>query len=106
MLRQGFGVVVISTLLVAVGFAASQGDAVVKSFEHYEAIRVALSADQLKDVAQPATALAPLAEQVGGAVAKKAADAVATAKKLSEAREQFAVLSNLLVPAFEKAGIK
>ena len=96
----------IFTLAVAVALAASQGDAAVKSFEHYEAIRAALSADSLKDVSQHATALAPLAEQVGGAAAKKAADGIAGAKKLSDAREQFAVLSNLLVPAFEKAGIK
>ncbi len=95
---------IIGTLALTI--SSPQDDAVVKAFEHYEAIRVALAADQLKDVAQPATALTPLAEQVGGAAAKKAADAVASAGKLSEAREQFAVLSNLLVPAFEKAGIK
>ena len=95
---------IIATL--ALTTSLSHDDAVVKAFEQYEAIRVALSADQLKDVAPPATALAPLAEQIGGAAAKKAAGAVAAAKKLSEAREQFAVLSNLLVPAFEKAGIK
>lgn len=85
--------------------APQQADAKA-AFEHYEAIRVSLSADRMTDVPKHATALAPLAEKVAGAEAKKSAEAIAGTKDMSAARREFAILSKALVPVFEKAGIQ
>src|SRR5205085_4176110 len=77
-----------------------------KTFDHYEAIRVALSTDTLKGVAGHASALAPLAGDVAGAAAKKAAEQLAAATDIKDARQHFATLSAAFLPAFEKAQLK
>ena len=76
-----------------------------KGFEHYEAIRAALSADTLKGMAEHAAALAPLAAEAGGADAKQATDLLAVAGDLKAARQQFGLLSAALLPTFEKAAL-
>lgn len=82
----------------------AQGDAA-KTFEHYEAIRVALSGDELKGVAEHATKLAPMAEALGGAGARKAADGLAAAGDIKVARERFGALSTALLPKFKAAAL-
>ena len=52
-----------------------------------------------------AKALADKAEAAGGAAAKKAADALAAAKNIEEARKQFGELSAILVPLFQAVAI-
>lgn len=76
-----------------------------RAFEHYEAVRKALSADKLADVAPHAKQLAASVEPVGGAEAKKAADALAGATTLEDARKHFGELSTILVPKFREAEI-
>jgi hypothetical protein len=77
-----------------------------QAFVYYERIRSALAADRLDDVGQNSSSLAPLAETVGGADTRKAADAVGAATNLKDARESFGRLSSLLVPKFEQARLK
>ena len=72
-----------------------------QAFEHYEGVRTALSADQLGGVEPHARLLAEQVEAVGGAEAKKAADALAAARTLEEARTAFGNLSTILVPIFQ-----
>jgi hypothetical protein len=90
------------TATMAARQAAAPVDAVAAqaAFEHYEQMRTALSTDSLKGVASSATALAPFAAQLGGAAAEGAAKKVAGAKTLKAAREDFGLLSELLVPKF------
>lgn len=78
---------------------------VVQVFEHYEGVRVALSADKLADVAPHAKQLAAVVEAVGGAEAKKHAGGLVTAKTLEEARTHFGELSTILVPKFQAEAI-
>ena len=78
---------------------------VVQAFEHYEAVRVALSSDQLADVAPHAKQLAARAQALGGDEAKKAADQLAAAKTLEDARTHFGDLSTVLVPIFQTEAI-
>ena len=85
--------------------ALAQSDAA-KTFEHYEAIRAALAGDELKGVDRHATALAPLAEGLGGAEARKAAEGIGTARDIKVARERFGVLSASLLPKFEAAALE
>ena len=99
------------TLLVALALfgltiVPAQDERVTKAFDHYEAIRVALAADHLTDVALNAKALALLAEQLAGDDARKQAETIAGTKDIKVAREHFGPLSAALVPVFEKAGIK
>lgn len=89
---------------------AAQGTGAEKSeldraFEHYERIRVALAQDTTKGVADEARALAPLAGSVAGAPAKQAAEAVANAEDLAQARERFGTLSDALVVKFLEGGL-
>lgn len=86
--------------------ATAQGDQAMKAFEHYEAIRVALAADTITDVAMHATALAMLAEAMGYAAAQKAAEGVGAATNIKHAREHFGALSAALIPKFEKVALK
>ena len=76
-----------------------------QAFEHYEGVRKALAADKLTDVAPHARQLSASTEAVGGAPARKAADALATAKTIEDARKQFGELSLILVPKFQQANI-
>ena len=89
--------------LFALTISSPQDDTIAQAFAHYEAIRAALAADHVKDVSRHATALAPLAEKVGGKEARESAEMVGAAKDLKAAREQFGKLSAALIPAFEKA---
>ena len=103
--------ILMQTLFMALaltGLVASgpQDERVTKAFDHYEAIRVALAADSITDVAGEATALALLAEQIAGADAKKHAEGVANAKDVKAVREHFGPLSAALIPVFEKARLK
>jgi hypothetical protein len=82
-----------------------QERAVDRAFTHYERIRAALAQDTTKGVAGEANALAPLAAEVAGDGARQAADSVAQAKSLAEARDRFGALSEALVPKFLEAGL-
>src|SRR5688572_5938497 len=75
---------------------AAQPKPVVQAFEHYEGVRVALSADKLADVAPHAKPLAAVAEAAGGAEAKKHADALAGVTTIEDARTHFGELSTIL----------
>ena len=94
-------------LFIIIGVAVSaQGKAsVVEAFEPYEQVRTALAADSLKDATPHAKVLAEKAEAAGGAPAKKAADALAAATTIEEARKQFGELSTILVPLFQAEAI-
>ncbi|CAN5667231.1 hypothetical protein BH18ACI5_BH18ACI5_09020 [soil metagenome] len=91
--------------MLSVASPRAQEDAVMKAFEHYEGMRVALSADAFNDVAHHATALAPLVEAVGGAASKTALEGVRRATDIKQAREHFGALSAALIPAFEKRAL-
>ena len=84
---------------------SSQPAAAVQAFEQYELVRTALSADSLTDATSHARALADKAGAVGGAAAKKAADALAAATNIEDARKQFGELSTILVPIFQAEAI-
>ena len=73
---------------------------VVRALEHYERIRAALAQDTTKDIAAEAKALSPLARDIAGEDARRAAMSLAQAKNVEEAREQFGILSEALVPKF------
>ena len=92
----------VSALLVVPPSSAQSGQAA-QAFEHYEAIRKALAEDSMTGVAQHATELAPLAEKIGGASARSAAQALAAAKSIDDARKHFGALSETLVPKFMEA---
>ena len=87
------------------GAQAAQGKPVVQAFEHYEGVRVALSADKLGDVAPHAKQLAAVVESAGGADAKKHADALVAATTIEDARTHFGELSTILVPKFQAEAI-
>lgn len=96
----------ISTLLVAVclGLAAgasAQDKVVLEAFDHYEQVRIALSADTFSDVAMHARMLAPLAEKSGGPLAKASVEQLIKAKSIADARKYFGELSAILVPKFQ-----
>ncbi|CAN5865792.1 hypothetical protein BH24ACI5_BH24ACI5_28720 [soil metagenome] len=100
---QATAVFLLMVLAAVPGFAQSD---VAKTFEHYEAIRVALADDELKGVAGHARALAPLAEAIGGPEARKAAAGIGEARDIKVARERFGVLSASLLPKFEAASLE
>ena len=110
MIKAAFGV--IATLLILGGTAAAaaqepttKATPVLQAFEHYEAVRVALSADKLAEVAPHAKQLAAHVEAIGGELAKKAANQLVAAKTLEDARTHFGELSTILVPVFQKERI-
>jgi hypothetical protein len=88
-------------LVTAATLAAQSNPQVVTAFEHYEAVRVALSADKLEEVAAPAKQLAAMVEPIAGAEAQKSASALAAAKTIDDARQHFGELSTGLVPVFQ-----
>ena len=104
---QGIGLLMMlaGTPGFAQGQAPGQGTPVVQAFEHYEMVRTALAADSLTDATTHARSLATNAEAAGGPAAKKAADALAAAKNIEEARKQFGDLSSILVPIFQTEAI-
>jgi Cu(I)/Ag(I) efflux system membrane fusion protein len=88
-----------------VTFTAAQTKPILQAFEHYEGVRVALSADKLADVAPHARQLAAIVEAAGGAEAKKHADALVAATTIEDARTHFGELSTILVPKFQAEAI-
>ena len=84
---------------------SQQEEPVVRAFEHYERIRAALAQDTTKDIAAEAKALSPLARDIAGDDARRAAMSLAQAKNVEEAREQVGILSEALVPKFLDAGL-
>ena len=97
-----------ASIVLALGWMATtagQAKPALEAFGHYEQIRVALSNDTLAETAKHAKALAPLAGAVAGTAAKKAADQLAAAKTLEDARIHFGDLSEALVPKFQSEGI-
>lgn len=96
-----FAMIAIASPGSAQAQTAGKGTPVAQAFEHYEMVRAALAADNLKDAAAPAKALAATAEAAGGADAKKAADLLASAKNIEDARKNFGDLSVVLVPLFQ-----
>jgi hypothetical protein len=97
----------IATVLFAAALqVAPSSSAASRAFESYEAVRVALAGDRFDGpaVAQ-ATALVPLAEEVGGAAFRQAAEALAAAADIKAARKAFGELSKLIVPKFQEAAL-
>lgn len=93
--------VFVAALVGSVAQASAQDKAVAAAFDHYEQIRVALSADTLAAVAQHAAMLAEIAEKVGGAAAKASAEGLTKATSLDDARAHFSDLSIVMVPKFQ-----
>ena len=96
--------------LIAAGLALTlsinaQTTPAAQAFEHYEGVRKALASDKLADAAPHAKQLIATVEPVGGAEAKKSAEALAAATKIEDARKHFAALSAILVPKFQEANI-
>lgn len=85
---------------------ATHAHSAVPAFEHYEGVRAALSADNLGGIQPHVKLLAASVEATGGTDARKAAEALATATTIEDARKHFGALSILLVPKFQEAGIK
>lgn len=85
------------------GASASQVSLPAQAFEHYEAIRTALSADSVAGVAEHAAALGPLAAQLAGSDAAAAVDKLAKARTIADARTHFGDVSTALVPKFLEA---
>ena len=94
-----------ATLLFLGSVALAQNSTALEAFSHYEGIRIALSADSTNGIAEHARMLAPLAATLAGAGAKTAAERLATAKTLGDARTHFGELSTALVPKFQGANI-
>jgi hypothetical protein len=76
-----------------------------RAFEHYERIRAALAQDTTTNIATEAKALSPLAREIAGEQAGRAAASLAEAANLEQAREQFGTVSEALVPKFLEAGV-
>src|SRR5687767_14835162 len=108
-MKTTFSIVLLCLAVSTAVFAQSQTSAqrtpVAQAFEHYELVRAALAADNLTEAAPHAKALADTADAASGAPAKKAADALAAAKNLEDARKQFGELSTILVPVFQAEAI-
>lgn len=96
--------VLAAALVAPTTLAAQSGNTpIAQAFEHYEAIRVALAADQLGDIGKHTSALVPLAGKVAGAEAQALAAKLAPAKTVAAARDVFGNLSMALVPKFMEA---
>ena len=108
MTKRSIAFVVAGALFIAAsptGAARGQQEPVARAFEHYERIRAALAQDTTQDIAAEAKALSPLARDIAGDDAGRAATSLAQAKHVDEAREQFGVVSEALVPKFLDAGL-
>ena len=71
-----------------------------RAFEHYEAVRVALSADTIDRIKEHVAALSADALALGGSAASTHVEALANATTIEDARKHFGELSGLLVPKF------
>ena len=104
-MRTVIGAATIVVALGSIATAAGQEKPALEAFNHYDQIRVALSNDTLAESAKHAKALAPLAGAVAGPAAKRAAEQLAAAKTLEDARIHFGDLSGALVPKLQAEGI-
>ena len=108
-MRNAFSVIFGVGLVVAVSSSGvalpTQERPVERAFEHYERIRAALAQDTTKGIAAEARALSPLARDIAGDATGEVASSLAQAKDIEDAREQFGVLSEALVPKFLEAGL-
>lgn len=100
MTRRSFAAGLVSLPLIPAFAFAQANKQVAQAFDHYEAIRVALTRDGVAEVASHAAALAPLAGAIAGKEAEAAANRVRAAKTLEQARDAFGDLSMMLVPKF------
>ena len=78
---------------------------IAQAFDQYERIRTSLSTDSMVGIKEAATALAPLAKELGGAQAGTAATKLAAATTIQDARAHFGEVSDALVETFLAAGI-
>ncbi len=101
-MRKAFNAILGVGLVVPASVVAlmAQEQPMERAFEHYERIRSALAQDTTKGVTAEAKALSPLATEIAGERAGRAATSLAQAKNVEEAREQFGLLSEALVPKF------
>jgi hypothetical protein len=95
----------VAALGVSVGVAIVEERPVDRAFAHYEKIRAALSQDSTEGVAAEAASLVPLAAEVAGEAAGRAAESLASAADIKEARDRFSAVSDALVPKFMEAGV-
>jgi len=84
---------------------SAQNRPVDRAFAAYDRIHAALVQDSMDGVAAAARTLQPLAAEVAGPEAGRAASALASARNLEEARTRLAPLSEALVPVFLDADI-
>lgn len=92
-------------IAVSCGIAAAQSRPIDDIFAHYERIHTALSDDSLKGVSESAKALASETKGRSLTTASRAANRLAAAKDLKDARLEFAALSDALLPTLLKANI-
>ena len=96
--------------IAPLGAASQKADSVpeakiAQAFEQYERVRSALATDAMTGVKEAATALIPLAKELGGADAGTAATKLAAATTLKAARTHFGEVSEALVETFLAAGL-
>ena len=82
------------------GVAMAQESPASRAFEHYEAIRRALSSDTIAGLKDHASSLRADAVALAGAGVEAHVDALSKAENIEDARKHFAELSTLLVPKF------
>ncbi len=91
--------------LAAIPSAQDNNAQALQLFAHYEGVRAALSSDSLADATPHAKLLAAQIEALGGADGKKAAEKLAAATTIDDARTAFGDVSTILVPVFQAAAI-
>jgi hypothetical protein len=78
--------------------------ALLQAFEHYEGIRVLLAEDSTAGIDTHARALAPAVSSSGDTRAVEAVERLASGRQtLAAAREEFSMVSSVLVPRFLSA---
>jgi hypothetical protein len=92
-------------VLAAAPSVRAQDRPIDRAFAAYDRIHAALVQDSLEGVAAAASALRPLAADIAGEDAGRAAEALAKAATLDEARTRLAAVSEALVPKFLEANI-
>jgi hypothetical protein len=85
--------------------AVAQGRVVDRAFAAYDRIYMALVQDSLEGVAEASALLRPLAEELAGEEADRAAASLGEATTLEDARVRLAAISEALVPKFMSADI-
>lgn len=90
-------------LFLPAGAVIAQESPASRAFEHYEAIRTALSSDTIAGVKEHASSLRVDAVALAGADVATHVDALSKAEKIEDARKHFGELSALLVPKLLEA---